>query len=442
MAYGSQKANVDIAVTDLPGLIHEIYAGKVEPHVEAWSPTSQLFQDAGPGQYRIDGEKLVGSADLLFGGGGVHTSGELPDHELHDAVEWNITPCRRYVRRAIDNFIEARGASGPGTFQDISERIFNQLWDAFGRMRIRASVGSSSGTICKVSSRTSSTVFIVKDGYGHTATDPLMHLEAGMTIAWIDVDDSNTEAGAGVISSRAISTNTITMASAATWEPGNTLAANDLIVFATTGNISTDYFETEYDLCYNGLLSIIDPDEDASTVMGIAEGTYDRWKPLREASATFDHIEVTEHWRKLRAQSTSPVGPQSHICITNAAVVAELARTLEGYQQQQNLGREFVGGYTAVRIGNMDFIEDDFQIHDVLYTVCVEHLFNCKLGGEADYFSEDGSMYSRLADFDGKEWFVSEYGNTFSDRRNRHAALTGIAMTNVSATDFTPVPRG
>lgn len=440
MGYSSQVTNLD-AITDMTGLVHEVYAGQVAPNVVAWSPTQQLFQDAGPGQYRIDGEKLVGSADLHFAGGGTHTAGQLPDHMYQDATEWYTTPFRRYVRRAIDNLVELRGAAGPGSFGDISERIFNQLWDAFGRMQIRGAIGSSTGTICKASSRTSSTIWVAKDGYGHTGTDPIMHLEPGMVIAWIDVTDSNAEAGAGIISSIAASTNTVTMASGATWEPGNQLAANDLIVFATTTSISADYFETEYGLCQNGLLDIVDPDANNAACMGITEATHPRWKPYRETSATFDHIEVTEHWRKLRSKSTGPVGPQSHVVVTNGAVTAELARTLEGYQQQQNLGREFVGGYTAVRIGNMDFVEDDFQLHNVMYTVCVETLFRTPLGGEADYFAEDGSMYQRLADFDGKEWWVREYGQTFSDRRNRHAALTSITLTNVSATDFSPTPN-
>ena len=88
----------------------------------------------------------------------------------------------------------------------------------------------------------------------------------------------------------------------------------------------------------------------------------------------------------------------------------------------------------------MDFIEDDWQIHDVLYTLSVEDLFRVDLDGEADYFAEDGSQFSRLADFDGKEWYVKSYLQNFSDRRNRHAALTGITLANVTASDFSPVP--
>jgi len=439
MALGSQVSGLE-AITDLTGLVHEIYAGEVKPNVSSWSPTSQLFQEAGAGDYRIDGEKLVFSADLTYAGGAMGSDGNLPDHQYVDAVEGETTPARLYVRRAIDNFIEKRAVRGPGAFGDLLGRMFDQMWDAFGRSQIRHAIGTSNGTLCKVSSRTSSTVFVVKDGYGHEDTPPLLHMEVGMIINWVDTGSSNALAGAGTISAITFSTNTVTVTTSATWEPGNALAANDLIVNATTPNISTDYFASEYTNAPNGLLNIVDPDSDSTTVFNISQSTYPRWKPYRKASATFDHIEVTEHFRQLRAKSTSPVGPSTHVCCAQGSVIAELARTLVGFQQQTALGRTFEGGYEAVRIANMDFIEDDWQIHDVLYTLSVEDLFTVDLDGEADYFAEDGSQFSRLSDFDGKEWYVKSYKQSFSDRRNRHAALTGISLANVTASDFSPVP--
>ena len=60
---------------------------------------------------------------------------------------------------------------------------------------------------------------------------------------------------------------------------------------------------------------------------------------------------------------------------------------------------------------------------------------------EAGFFDDDGSMYSRLADFDGKEGYVRDYCNSFSPRRNRHGALTGIAHSNVTVGDFDPTPN-
>lgn len=439
MSLGSQSGKVQ-AVGSLTGIAHEVFAQGVKWHVLANSPTAQLFKKAQRNnEYKLQGEALVGAAQLSFAGGaGAFGSGYLPDHQYRDAKQWQTTPVRRYKRIALDNFTAAR-VSGPGAFKDFTEQVFDQTWDDWGRMTIRHSIGNSYGILCKIDARTSSTVFSVKDGYGHTGTHPLLHLEPGMVIAWYDVSGTAI-AGAAKISSINYSTKAITVDSGATWEPSATAASGDYILVATTPSISADYFDTEYEDAPHGLMGIIDPDSTYTTVLNIAESGNERWKPFRETSATFDQFEVTEHWRKLRAKSTSPVGPSTHTVITHGAVVAELARTLGPFQQQSNLGRTFEGGYQAVRIAGMDFVEDDYSLHDVMFTVCTEDLYRGDLDGEEDFAADDGSMWSRLPDQDGKEAYVREYMQTWSDRRNRHGALKGISLPNVTEDDFTPVP--
>lgn len=428
---------------DLSGLVHEIFAGSVKDNCRAKSPSADVFNEATADTgYRLDGQKLVGAADLTYAGGAMGSSQTyLPDNQYIDPANWEITPVPRYIRRAINNFDEERARSGPGAFESLAERLFDQMWNAWFRMEIRHAVGSSTATICKASSRTSSTVWVAKDGYGHAGTSPLMHLEPGMVIAWLDAGASNAAAGADIIASIAYSTNTVTMTSAAVWEPSAQLAANDLVVMATTNDISKDYFDTEYQAARNGIMDIVDPDASLTTVFAIAEGTYPRWKPFREASSAFDHIEVTEHWQKLRAKSTDEVTASSHVCLTSGAVIAELARSLEGFQQLQSMGGKWEGGYNEVGIAGMSFRQDDYQLHDVLYTLCRADLQVADLGGDAAIYDEDGSRFRRLADQDAKEWFARDYGNAWSDRRNRHGALTGITLTNVSASDYDPVPN-
>lgn len=443
MPLGSQVSRVE-DIPDLGGLVHEVYAKDVKEAVSATSPTSQIFQDAGrgsgAGEYSLQGEKLVGSTQLFFSGGAMGTGGSLPDHEYQDPNRWETTPGRFYVRRAIDNFIELR-AQGEGSFdtQGLMGRIFDQMWDAFSRLRIRQAIGDSDGIICKVATRVSATEITVEDGYGHPGTDPLMHLEPGMVLASLDAGSGNAVlAAARIADIPADDTKTIEFAT--TIEGGGTIAAGDLLVFATTDDASADYFDTEFGNQRNGIMNLVDPDENFTTVLGLAEADAPRWKPFREASAAFGHIEVTEHWRKLRAKSTSPVSPQTHVCIAQGAVVAELARTLVGFQQQMQLGRTFEGGYQAVRIAGQDFIEDDWFLHDVIVTLCLEDLYNVDLGGEADIYSEDGSQFRRLEDHDSKEWYVREYGQYYVDRRNRLGALTEISLPNVSGDDFSPSP--
>lgn len=442
---GSQSANVQ-QITDVSGLAHEVFANGIKWQTQANSPTSQLFNRAQRNsEYKLLGEKLVGAVQLSYANGAMATAGKVPDHEFRDAQNWETTPIRRYRRIAQDNFTVAR-ARGEGAFDDLGSQIFDQLWDSWSRMQIRHSIGDSRGYICLVESRTSSTQFVAKDGYGHPGTNPLLHIEpAATTIAWLDASNALAVGGAGRVTAVNYSTRAVTVTSASTWEPSAQIAADDVIVMATTGDTTKAHFETEFGNAPHGVMGIVDPDANFSTVLNIAEATNPRWKPFRQQSVTFDHFEVAEHWRKLRAYSTAAVGPGSHVAVCQGAVSAELARTLGPYQQQQQMGREFMGGYTAVRIsipggGTMDFVEDDYFIHDALVTLCTECLYRGDLE-EADFYAEDGSMWSRLADEDKQEAFVREYMQTWTDQRNRHAALTGIALPNTSADDFSPVPR-
>lgn len=439
MAYSSQVTNVE-AVSDMTGLVHQIFVGQVQEQVAWESITAQLFMAAESGpDYRYDGSKMVGAADLRRPTGALGTSGALPDHAHFDAVNWETTPVRRYRRIAVDNFTEAR-AKGPGAFEDFGVRIFDQLWGAWSLMEILHAVGGSDGVLCKVSARGSSTTFTAKDGVGHAGQSPLIFMDEGEVIAWVDTSAGNALAGAGTISALNQSTLLVTVTTAATWEPGANLGANDLIVKATTPNISTDYFQSEYNNAKNGSLDIIDPDADATTVFNISETTYPRWKPYRTTSSTWDHIEITEFFRKLAAKSTAPVTADSHTAVLQGGPFAELARTLVGFQQQQQLGKTLEGGYETIRVANMDFAIDDYQLSDVMYLYCTEDLYTVNLL-EAGMFDEDGSQWSRLSDYDGKEANVRDYCNTFSPRRNRHGALTSITLANVTATDFDPTPN-
>ena len=437
MPLGSQSGNVQ-SISDVGNLVHDIFIGDVRNAVRRESPVSMMFQMADSGQYYFSGATMYFATDLDFANGAMGSTGYIPDHVYIDSAEGSLTPVRRYRRIAIDNFIEKR-ATGPGAYEDLADRIFKQLWDSWKSMEIRHSVGYSSGLIGKCESRSSNVAFVIKDAFGHADTNPAAHISKGTILAWWDLSGTAAIDGAGVVSSVTYSSRTVTMDSAATWEPADTLAADDLIYMATTNNISTDYFESERNAAPNGVGTILDPDADSTTVFGIAEATYPRWKPYRKASVTFDHIEVTEHWLQLHQKRGFPVTPATDVSVTFPSCVAQLARGLLNYQQQSQLGGTLDGGYTGIRINGQDIISDGFFYHDVFMTMCKEYLYRIQLGGEADFAAEDGSMWSRIADFDGKEAYVSDYMNTFCTHRGANAALTGIT-TDVTDANFSTVP--
>lgn len=438
MALGSQASNVEL-MSALTGLTHDIFVGRVRNNVRRESATADLFQDLGPGEFRLEGQNCVFATDLRFKTGAVATDGKIPDYTGMDAVQGKITPIRRYARIALDNLVE-RQASGPGAFDDISDRIFDHLWDSWKSMEIRQSIGASSGLVGVVESRTSSTVFVIKDAYGNVGTDPISNIAEGSILCWYDLTATAGIDGAGRVASIDYSTRTITMDSAATWEPGDQLAANDLIYFASAPSISADNFVAERNLAPNGLGTIVDPAAALSTVFDIAEANYPRWKPFRKASVTCDHMEFQEFWLKLAAKRGFPVTPATDVVVTYPAVVAQVARSLMGYQQQAYTGGDLNGGYAKVHVGGIPFTEDSFFYHNVAMTLYKEALNRVTLGGDADFWAEDGSMWSRIADYDGKDAHVVEYMNYVSPQRGAHGALTGI-VTDLTTADFTNTPN-
>ncbi len=438
---GSQAGNAAL-MSELQGLTHDIFIGRVVDNVRRDSPVSMLFQDASPGEYRLEGQNMVFAVDLRYKTGAMPTDGNIPDHTPLDAVQGKITPVRRYARIALDNLVERR-ASGPAAFDDLSDRVFDNLWDSWSSMEIINSIGKASGLICKVSSRSDGTTFIVKDAYGNSGTNPLIHLSEGSIIAWYDVNTSAV-GGAAKITAQGINytTNEIVIDSEAAWETatGLTLAADDLIFFATTPDTTKDYFTLGRNLSPNGLGTIVDPNADDTTVFDISESTYERWKPFRKASTTFDHLELTEHWLQLASKRGFGVTPATDVVMTYPANVAQLARSLMGFQQQAYTGGSLDGGYTGVTISGISIMEDHFFWHDVAMTLCREKLYRVPLGGDADFWGEDGSMWSRIADFDGKDAFVVDYMNYFCTHRGANGALTGISIDG-TADDYAPVPN-
>ena len=443
MARVTQEANVELMAA-LTGLTHDIFVGRVVNNVRRESPTAMMFQEAEPGEYRLEGSNMVFAVDLRFKTGAMATDGKIPSHVGLDAIQGQIAPVRRYDRLALDNLVERR-ASGPGAFDDLSDRIFNTLWDAWASMEIRHAVGSSSGLICKVSSRSSDVIFIVKDGYGNASTNPLSNLSEGSLIAWYNVANTGSGAigGAAKILANGIaySTNTITVDSAVTWETaiGNQLEANDLIYFATSNDTTDAHFVSERNLAPNGLGTIVDPNADLTTVFNISQTDHARWKPFRESSSTFDHLELTEHWLKLGSKRGFDVTPATDTVITFPSCVAQIARSLMGFQQQAYTGGDLSGGYQGIKVSGITIVQDHFFHHNVAMTLCKEYLYRVPLGGDADFWGEDGSMWSRISDYDGKEAFVVDYHNCFSNHRGAHGAITGIT-TDLTDDDFSNVP--
>ena len=344
MAVASQQALL-LTNAQVGGLIHENFKGKVVPHLEHIGPTLSLFKQAGPGEYTLTGDKLVFAGDVTYAAGAMATDGNLPDTDYVDPVNFETVPTRQYVRRAVDNFNVARWQDD-GTFENFIGRVMEQMWDAFERSQNRHIHGSSNATVCVTDSRTSNTIIVVKDGYGHVGASPLMFLEPGMRLSWLDASNSFAVGGVGTISSINYATKTITFVASIENGSGTpTIVAGDVWVFPTSATEADNHFVTERGLAPLGLLDLIDPLSRNTAYLTVTEASFPRVKPIRTAATNYGEVELMEWFREIESKSQSPVTVSTHTFTTSPGAVLELAKTLLPYTQiQQKAGTSPVAG--------------------------------------------------------------------------------------------------
>lgn len=427
---------------DVNQLLQTNYRGRVKPWLGVLSSVAALFQQLGPGEYSYDGLELKFAGEYTYSGGGMGTSGNLPASQYVDPVNLVSNAARVYVRRAVDNFIVAAGG-GEASFEDFMDRVMRQGWEALERTDIRHIHGSSDATVCKVVSKTSDNEIVVDAGYGWEGADPTMFLEPGMHVTSLDAGSSFAELGTATIATidRSVSgqPTQATITFTGDIDDAGTIADNDVLVFSTSSDDTDDWFETERGNAPLGLLDLVDPANDASSYLGVTESTHTRINPIRVTSSDWGEVEFMEFCEEIRSRSNAPVTPESHTFTMHPGVYIELAKTLVPFTQIEQKGRELEGGWTTVRVGGKDLIQDPYHIPDVVYALCYEDLYDIDLDGDPRIWDGDGSQFQRLINFDGKQWFIRHYHNRIMDRRNRSGALTSV--TNPGANRFVPVPE-
>lgn len=424
---------------ELGALLFENYQRDVKPHIRVMDPVAALFEQLGDGGYQVTGKELVFHADLALPGGAMATSGWLPDSMQTAPTPLRTTPSRLYARRAIDNFINAI-TEGPGAIESLSARLNREIWLAYERTYVRHVHGSSAATVAVVATRPATaagvgaTTLTLKNGYGH-AGQPVAFIEPGEWFALHDVSAGMAILGSAVVDSWNPATNTITFKTPI--DNGTTLAADgDLLVVSTTPAPTARHFETERGKAPLGLMDIIDPLATNASYLTVNESANPRIRPLRRASTAFGVPELMKFVGELRAKSSSDVTPNTHVMSTQEGILMALAENISSTSQfQQTPGRELEGGWTTVRVAGHDFVTSPNHLFNVLYAHSFEDYHHVDLDGDAEVWDGDGSMYQRLADYDGKEFFIKHYYQRFASRRNRLGALTGIP--NVDAARYT-----
>jgi hypothetical protein len=418
------------------GASHELFHPGIRDVINHASPVAGLFSSVGSKGYDIVGKKLVISTQLLYSGGWIGTDGYYGDTEYADPDVMEFTPAQLYLRRSIANFIAAR-AKGAGAFEDHKTLVENQAWNAIKRGTTRHIHGDANATVCLVDSRTSATVLVVKDGYGHSGTNPLMYIEPNMKMALLDASNSYALLGVAKVSSIVLSTKTITFSTDI--DTGALAVAGDVLVFVTTTD-SGSRRVNERGRAPMGLRNFLDPDGNGSSYGGITESTRPRIKPVRRSSVDFDEHEIMDFWGELEGASGQAVGPDTHVHTCQRAVYNALARTLTPSTQIVGKGAELEGGWDTIRIAGQDFLLDAQHTHDELMTHAKDHYVVIDLEGEPHVDTSGGPEWQQVDDFDAREKLWKHYVQRIAVQRNCSGTLKGIAVTSGHADRFAAVP--
>lgn len=430
---------VDFVQATMPGgASHELFAPGIREVINHASPVAGLFTSVGNKGFSIVGKKLVIATQLLYSGGWQGTDGHYGDSEYADPDTMEFTPAQLYLRRAIANFIAARATSA-GAFEDHGTLVEKQAWQAIKRGTTRHIHGDANATVCLLDSRTSGTVMVVKDGYGHAGTNPLMYIEPGMKLALLDASNSYATLGVAVVSSVDIGAKEITFAS--TIDNGAAATAGDVFCFVTTTDSGARRVP-ERGYAPLGLRNLLDPDGNSATYGTITESSRPRIKPVRRESEDFDESEIMDFWGEIEAASGQMVSPDTHVNTCQRGVFNEYARTLLPYTQQTSRGRDLEGGWETVRCGGQDFLTDAQHTHDELMCHHVDSYAVLDLEGEEHVDTSGGPEWQQLDDFDGREKKWKHYVQRIALQRNSSGTLLGISVRSGYADRFAAVPTG
>ena len=430
----SQVDAMSRTASDISTTVHENYINDVKPLLDHLDAVAALFTKIGPGGYTLIGEKLQFAVETSYSGGFMGTDGYIPEHQEVAPQEVYTTPARLYIRRAVDNFLQAL-AIKPGAYEDFFARLQSQMLDAVQRGTAFHIHGGTAATVCTFVSRTSATILVVDAGYGHAGTAPAMFIEVGMNMALLDADDSYAVIGAQAVSAITYNTSatTATITFGGNIDASSTGADGDPLVFCTIDDTTATSYVAERNYAPLGLMDMLDPDSAATTLLGLSDSTYPRWAPITRASSDFGHIEIMEFMEEISAKGNTEVTAGTHVITMQNGVKIELAKDLLPYvQQNDSMGRTLQGGWKTAKVGEFDAVTSHYHLHDCMYVLCPEDIHVVDLDGEPAVWAGDGSQFNREVDYDGKDWFLRHYVQRFPSRRNRMGTLTGITNPNSS----------
>jgi hypothetical protein len=428
-------APTQITDSQLSGLIKNVYAQFREKVQNTTTPLVAQLNKAkagGPRNMRWGGNGVYW--DVVLGrpaGGNWSSSGYFGVDT--SAVEKQATSgvARGYVRRQVDGLALMGTMSKEAAFQTLARKTMEELREASALLLEGAFNGAGNGVLAIVGTVTDTVTIIVSSPYGVTsAGQGSLLISVGDYIAVLTSDGVTVRGRAQVSGIPTVSGANSTLA-LATAIAG--MVAADLVVKASAS-------DTSYNSAPNGLINITNRGGSYASLHGITSASYGIWDAVRMVAGTDtpDAAQPTEDdiWDLLarirgRSGKSAFLRPQEWLLMGTPGMSKKLSQSLLGQRRftATETTKVIKGGYTAVMICGLPFVESEYCPAGTIYAI---HLPSLAMVDAKDWGFVEYEGAGPVRWMDGRDAFEMTYGcylNLATLARNAHGSITGYTDT-------------
>lgn len=423
-----------ITDTEISGVLKRVYAGFRE----------KVFPISTPLLANIEKGKPGGKRRIRWGGEGVYfdvvltrptgmtasDSGYLPPDSVAVERQANVGIKRLYVTRQIDGLASNGTQSKQAAFVSLARKILEEAKDAAKLGMQEIAHGDGKGVKGVITTVNSTTEVEVQHPFGYTdAGQGGLLLDQDMYVAVLDASASFAVLGRSRVSSvtNAGDVATVTLADAVSG-----MAANDVIVAATTS-------DTSYNSFPNGLGSLINRGGSYNDLHNLDAGTYVRWNTTRiDAAASFPGETPNEmHIWELATRVAGVSGknakekPGDFLLLTTPGIEKQLAESFLGQRRfDASTQLTLKGGFKAVNIIGIPVVSDFWCPAGTVYLVHLPSLLWIDAADWQPVEYESAGNWRFVSGRDAFETSFKAYINLATAMRNAHGMIFGYADTN------------
>lgn len=428
-------ANIE-TLADLSPILKNVYLPIRKKAFPFMTPLLAQAKRGGPDRVRYAGNDLFFVVKLDRRGGFVSSArGFLPDSKDAREKQGRLGIARTYATVEVDGLAARSTEDTRGAYISATKKLVEDVMEQWQLEQERILQGDSRGVRALVKTRTSATIIVVDSPYGIASSGPgNLHLVVGDVAASHDSSASFAFLAKATITDIVLAGDDATLTFDATIEGAGTIAAGDVIVTAVPA--ATNATDTSFGAEPNGLMSIIDVENNFATFEGISD---ERWVAQKTTSSTgaIDEVLIMKLLNTIRARAGVEWrnDPKAMLLLTTTGIWQSYGDSLLGLRRFAAPTMTLNGGFTGVQVANATLIDDPWNPRGRLYAIHTPDTIFVDLMDFNELTLQDSTRWQRVNRRDAWEVVFASYWNYGVTVRNSHGVISNITDTE----NFSPI---